>query len=225
MRRILFPLILGAGGIAILLYLGFWQVQRLAWKEAILTDINTRLASAPVSIPDNPNEADDEYRAVRLSGVIQGDELHVLTSGTAAGTGYRVIKAIEAEDGQRLLVDIGLLPLEAKEAPADPITATITGTLIWPDDVNSSTPDPDLAANIWFARDVVAMAAALNTDPIMVVVREMSPVDPRVTPLPVDTATIKNDHFEYAITWFLLAFVWGIMTIYLIFRTTRQKDA
>ena len=48
---------------------------------------------------------------------------------------------------------------------------------------------------------------------------------PRLTPLPVQTATIKNDHLEYAITWFSLAFVWAMMTMFLIFRTTRQKDA
>ena len=49
--------------------------------------------------------------------------------------------------------------------------------------------------------------------------------DPRLTALPVTGANIKNDHLEYAITWFSLALVWAIMTFFLIFRTTRQKDA
>ena len=101
----------------------------------------------------------------------------------------------------------------------------VTGTLLWPDDRNSSTPDPDLAKNIWFARDTVTMSAALQTDPIMVVATSTTPADPRLTPLPVATANIKNDHLEYAITWFSLAFVWAIMSAFLIFRTTRPKDA
>lgn len=225
MRKIIFPLILGVGGIAVLMYLGFWQVQRLAWKEGILADIDARMSAAPMVIPAAPDEDDDEYRAVTVVGALDTQELHVLVSGTAAGTGYRVIKAMEVEDGRRILVDIGLLPLEAKEIEVINTEVAITGNLIWPDDVNASTPEPDLAANIWFGRDVVAMADTLNTDPIMVVARQMSPADPRVTPLPVDTSTIKNDHLEYAITWFLLAFVWAIMTLYLIYRTTRQKDA
>ncbi|MFT7146593.1 MAG: surfeit locus 1 family protein [Yoonia sp.] len=101
----------------------------------------------------------------------------------------------------------------------------ITGTLIWPDDQNSSTPDPDMAANIWFARNVDTMSAVLDTLPLMVVTTTTAPADTRLTALPVNTATIKNDHFEYAVTWFLLALVWAIMSFYLILRTTRPKDA
>jgi surfeit locus 1 family protein len=59
----------------------------------------------------------------------------------------------------------------------------------------------------------------------MVVTTRTTPADPRLTPLPVNTATIKNDHFEYAVTWFLLAFVWAIMTLFLILRTMRPMDA
>ncbi len=42
------------------------------------------------------------------------------------------------------------------------------------------------------------MSEALGTQPLMVVASQTSPADPRLTPLPVNTATIKNDHLEYA---------------------------
>ncbi|MEL7181893.1 MAG: SURF1 family cytochrome oxidase biogenesis protein, partial [Pseudomonadota bacterium] len=74
-------------------------------------------------------------------------------------------------------------------------------------------------------RNVDTMSEALGTLPFMVVATQTSPTDPRLTPLPVNTATIKNDHFEYAVTWFLLAAVWAIMSLYLIRRTLRPKDA
>ncbi len=51
MRRTLFLLIVGLGGAAILIWLGVWQIQRLAWKEAIIADINTRIAAAPYNVP------------------------------------------------------------------------------------------------------------------------------------------------------------------------------
>ena len=225
MRTIFFPLILGVGGVAVLLWLGFWQLDRLAWKQAVLADIDARLMAAPVPVAAGMTEAGDEYRAVVLSGVPTGEELHVLVSGTAAGTGYRVISGFETDSGLRVMVDQGLLPLEAKGAAPLVAPMQVEGTLLWPDDRNSSTPDPDVAGNIWFARDVGPMAEVLGTAPLMVVARQVTPPDPRLTVLPVDVATIKNDHWEYAVTWFLLAAVWGAMTLYFIYRATRREGA
>lgn len=225
MRKIIFPLLLGITGVAVLVYLGVWQLQRLAWKEGILANIDARIAAAPVSLPNAVSVAQNNYDPVIVSGTPSGEELHVLVSGTAAGTGYRVISGFRTVDGRNILVDQGLLALEDKALPPQQKTTQIVGNLIWPDDWNSSTPDPDLAKNIWFARDVIEMAAALNTQPLMIVARTATQPDPRVTPLPVNTANIKNDHREYAITWFLLAAVWAVMTGFLIQRTLRNKDA
>ncbi|MEL6573377.1 MAG: SURF1 family protein [Pseudomonadota bacterium] len=222
MRKIIFPLLLGIAGCAVLISLGTWQVQRLAWKEGILAEIDARMAQTPAPLDSSMTEAEDEYRRVTLSGTPTGEELHVLTSGTAAGTGYRVVAKVTLDDGTAILLDKGLLPLETKDAPppADPVQ--VTGTLLWPDDKHNTTPDPDLPKNIWFARNVPDMAAHLNTAPFMVIASETTPPDPRVTPLPVNTANIKNDHLEYAITWFLLAAVWAIMSLYLIVRTRKE---
>ena len=224
LRKILFPLILGVAGCGVLISLGLWQVDRLAWKEDILAEIDNRLLAEPVPLTPDVTESKNEYTRVTINGTPTGDELHVLVSGTAAGTGYRVISKVETPLGP-ILVDQGLLPLDAKDAPALIAPMDITGTLLWPDDQNSSTPDPDLDANIWFARNVATMAARLDTLPLMVIATTATPADPRLTPLPVNTAAIKNDHFEYAVTWFLLALVWAIMTLFLILRTTRPKDA
>ena len=60
MRRTLFLLIVGLGGAAILIWLGVWQIQRLAWKEAIIADINTRIAAAPVDLPPTVNDGDGQ---------------------------------------------------------------------------------------------------------------------------------------------------------------------
>ena len=224
LRKILFPLILGVAGCGVLISLGLWQVERLAWKEDVLVGINARLAAAPAPLTTEVSESTNEYTRVTVSGTPTGEELHVLVSGTEAGTGYRVISKMQTPLGA-VLVDQGLLALENKAAAPLIVPMEITGTLIWPDDQNSSTPDPDIAANIWFARNVDTMSVALDTLPLMIVSTTSTPADPRLTALPVNTATIKNDHFEYAVTWFLLALVWAIMSFYLILRTTRQKDA
>jgi surfeit locus 1 family protein len=225
LRKIIFPLFLGLAGCAILIWLALWQMDRLAWKQGILDGINARLAADPVPLRTDVTEAADEYTRVTLTGTPTGAELHVLVSGTAAGTGYRAIARFVLDDGQVILLDQGLLPLEAKDAPPLTTRMMVTGTLLWPDDETSSTPDPDLDRNIWFARNVDSMSAALDTLPVMVVATETAPADPRLTPLPVATADIPNNHFEYAVTWSLLAIVWAIMTLFLILRTLRTKDA
>lgn len=224
LRKILFPLILGFAGCGVLISLGTWQVERLAWKEDILAEINNRLQAPPAPLVLDVSEEVHEYTRVVFSGTPSGDELHVLVSGTEAGTGYRVISKVETDFGA-ILVDQGLLALDRKDAAPLIAPMELTGTLLWPDDQNRNTPRPDPDANIWFARDIATMSAALDTLPLMVVTTQTSPLDTRLTPLPVNTATIKNDHFAYAVTWFLLAFVWAIMSLYLILRTLRPKDA
>lgn len=225
LRKIIFPLLFGIVGCAILIGLGIWQLQRLEWKEGILDNINARLAAEPAPLTVDVSEDTHEYSRVMLGGTPTGRELHVLTSGTAAGTGYQVISEFAVSEGLTILLDQGLLPLDAKDEAPLIAPMQVTGTLLWPDDQNDSTPEPDLAENIWFARNVPQMSDHFGTQPLLVVVSEATPADPRLTPLPINTANIPNDHLEYAITWFLLALVWAAMTCFLLLRVIRSKDA
>ena len=50
-RRTIFILIIGLAGIAVLLSLGTWQVQRLAWKEGILAEIDAKISGAQPPFP------------------------------------------------------------------------------------------------------------------------------------------------------------------------------
>ena len=225
LRKLWFPILLGLSGVIVLISLGVWQVQRLEWKQGIIAEVGGRLAAPAGPLPDMPDEATQEYTRVKMTGTTVGPELHVLASGTEAGTGFRVIQTFETSEGRRVLLDAGLLPLTSKDATRPDLdVVTVTGTLVWPDDVNSSTPDPDLDKNIWFGRDVDEMSDRLGTEQVMVIASTVTPPDPRLTSLPVNRAGIKNDHLEYAITWFGLAFVWASMTFFLIFRTLRSKD-
>ncbi|MCF2906345.1 SURF1 family protein [Octadecabacter sp. CECT 8868] len=221
MRTLLFPLVIGLGGIAVLLWLGFWQVERLAWKEGVISDIQDRVAQDPVPLPEIVDPASDNYLTVIMQGAATGAEIRFLDSGTAAGTGHHIISAFELTDGRRVMLDQGLLPLYAEEGEALTDEVTVQGNLVWPDD----TADPLNVGDEWYARDVDAMAQALETEPVFVVLSAATAYDARLTPLPVDTRNIKNDHLEYAITWFLLAVVWLSMTTFYIVRSRRQKVA
>ena len=82
------------------------------------------------------------------------------------------------------------------------------------------TPDPNLDRNIWFVRDVAAMARAAGTEPLLVVANTPTG-DPSPRPLPV-TVNLPNNHLQYAITWSLLAAAWLAMTGYLLYRIRRN---
>ena len=224
MRKYLSPLILGGGGLAVLIGLCAWQLSRLEWKEDILARVEARMAEAPAVIPAAPTEADHEYLPVVFAGQPTGEEAHVLVSGTSAGQGYRVLSAFETDSGRRILLDQGLLPYELKDEAPRTARMEVLGNLLWPDENAEDANAPDLAGNIWYARDVPAIAAHLGTESVLVVLSATSEYDPRLTPLPVSTSGIKNDHLEYAITWALLALVWFSMTIYWIVRVMRKEE-
>lgn len=219
MKRLLLPLSFGILGTAILVWLGVWQLQRLEWKQDILNEITDRIAADPVAIPDIIDRERDRFLPVRESGIISGDELHVLVSQKQIGAGYRIIAKFETNAGRTILVDRGFIPVEDKAKVRTIGATTVTGNLHWPDEKGSSIPDPDVAKNIWFARDVTAMSKQLGTEEILLIARDPLFETDEVAPLPVDTRGIPNDHLQYAITWLLLAGIWLSMTLYFIWRT------
>lgn len=221
-RRLIAPLLFGVCGVAVLLTLGFWQLRRLEWKTGVLAEIAARMAAAPADIPAAPTEAADEYRRVRAQGEILPGEIHVYTTAPGRGVGYRVIAPLALADGRRVLLDRGFVPIEAKHAARALGPVAVEGALLWPDETDRFTPAPDRVRNIWLARDAPAMAAALGTEPVLIVAAASDPPG-EPTPLPVGV-NIPNDHLGYAVTWFGLALVWALMTGYLLWRIKRRID-
>lgn len=219
-RRMIWPLLFGLFGVAILVSLGIWQMQRLAWKQGVLADIEARIAAAPVPLPGTPDREADRYLPVEVAGTIGADFVRVLVSQRGQGAQYRVISPFET--GERtILLDRGVMPTEgAPPLPAG--TVTVTGNLHWPQEVDGFTPEPDIARNIWYARDVDALAAHLGAEPVLVIARTLSVPDAPLAALPVDTSGIPNDHLNYAITWFSLAAIWLGMTLFLLWRIRRK---
>ena len=219
-RRIILPLLFGLVGAAILIGLGTWQVQRLHWKEGLIASAEAKIAMPAVALPTQPDPVADRYLSVTVQGRFLGPEAHVLTSILGQGPGFLVIATYQTDDGRRILVDRGFVPETAKTAPRPPREVAVTGNLNWPDDVNSATPPPDEGRGIWFGRDVTAMASALGTEPLMLIAR--SDTGDGVQAQPV-SATFRNDHLGYAITWFSLAVVWLGMTVSYLWRIRRRN--
>jgi surfeit locus 1 family protein len=219
-RRMILPLLFGLIGAAVLASLGVWQLKRLAEKEQTLAFIALHMQSTPIPLPAAPDAVRDRFVPVMANGGFTGEALDVLVSRREIGAGYRVIGVFEA-DGRRILVDRGFVLAEARGAghAATP-AADVTGNLHWPDEIDSFTPAPDAATGVWFARDVPAMAAALGTEPVLIVAR--SDTGDGIEPMPVTDTGIPNNHLGYAIQWFLLALVWLGMTAHYLWRIRRK---
>ena len=220
---IVFVIVFGFTGTAVLLGLGKWQLDRLAWKQAILHEIDSKIAAQPVEIPQQPTVTKDLYLPVKAVGQLHPATLRVLVSQKKIGAGYRLISAFETE-GRRVLLDRGFIKIEAPLPPFVEQEMSVLGNLHWPDEIDSYTPEPDRDKNIWFARDIEAMANELGTLPILIVASQVSPSQKAVSPLPIDSS-IPNDHLQYAITWFSLAAVWIIMSAVFLRRTRTRKKA
>ncbi|MFN4203453.1 MAG: SURF1 family protein [Tabrizicola sp.] len=220
MRRYVFPVLMGVVGAAILLNLGFWQLRRMEEKRVYLNEIEARIGNAPIPLPARPEEAQHKFQAVVAEGRFTGEFLEVLAGKKGASPGVMVIEAFET-DGRRIMVQRGFVEDEARRVPRAPHEARVAGNLHWPDDTGSFTPPPDAKTGLWFARDVPAMALKLNTEPTLIVARE--PTGDGIEPMPVDTSGIPNDHWGYAIQWFLLAATWAGMTGFLLWRIRTRK--
>lgn len=222
MRRILFPLILGIVGCAILIHLGLWQLRRLEEKEDMLAQIQASIDSDPVPLPANPDPS-MKYMPVTVSGTTTGAEIDVLSGSKEQGGGYQVVSRFVTDDGRAIMLDRGFVPQELRHVERGPVRLTVRGNLHWPDEKGSATPDPNLDENIWFARDVPAMAQVLDTEPVLVVASFVEGDAQGVEPIPVAIEGIPNNHLSYAVQWFLIAATWAGMTVGLIWRIRQRK--
>ncbi|WGR62920.1 SURF1 family protein (plasmid) [Paracoccus ferrooxidans] len=222
MRRYLFPLIVGVLGCAILVSLGVWQLQRLDWKQGMIAQIQQRIEGAPVALPAAVDPS-MKYMPVLVSGQTTGEEINVLSGTRELGGGYQVVSAFLTDDGRRILLDRGFVDQDHKRDPRPPVRLEVAGNLHWPDEKGSATPEPNLAENVWFARDVPAMAAQLGTEPILVVAAEVRGDAQGVQPIPVAVEGIPNNHLSYAVQWLMIAAVWAGMTVALIWRIRQRQ--
>jgi len=174
-----------------------------------------------------PDPVRDDFLRVRVSGRIDGRELHILTSLIPYGPGFRVIVPLTADSGRMVLADLGYVPEAAKDAAARPAgPVEVVGALYWPDETDGFTPAPDREAGIWFARDLEPMSEALGAEPLLVIAESHGgSVGGGDWPKPLRLGVnLTNNHLQYAITWFLLALVWAVMSAMLVRRERERLD-
>ena len=207
------------------LALGTWQVKRLAWKEGLVTAIEA--ARAQPSLTQLPSDeaalAALEFRMVEIAGRFKSDaEYHLFPRWYEGKQGYWILAPLTLADGRVLLINRGWVPLEKKEPQTRPETklrgrAVIQGILRVGADRHYFTPKNSVEKNIWFGRDIAAMAAAHGfTHVVPAMLDRVGTQDVKRLPVPSDgTITLRNDHLSYIITWYGIAL--GILVIFIVY--------
>jgi surfeit locus 1 family protein len=212
-----------------LIALGVWQLERLQWKLALIAHVNRNMHAAPLSLDRrSPGEGfDSEYRRVALTGRFDNTkETYIFGTDTDGAPGYHVIVPFAMGDGRAFLIDRGVVPKE-KLDPATRRAGQIAGEThvvgVWrtPDPPGVFTPAPDLLHRIWYAHDLAAIA---KTDGITLSAPVIIEADaaPNAGGWPKGGQTVvkfRNEHLQYAITWFgLAAVLFGVYVAYHISR-------
>ena len=214
-----------------LVSLGLWQLQRLAWKEGVLAQIEARASAPPVAAPIDWGAFEpqrDEYRHVTISGEFEHDHEALVFRATGngkagfEGPGYLVMTPLLLADGAHVLVNRGFVPMARRDSASRmagqrPGFVTLTGLLRSSEPRNAFTPADNPAKNEWFTRDVAAIAAHFGlerTAPFSI----DADAAPNPGGLPIGGATvlaIANDHLSYALTWFGLGIaLLGVFAVY-----------
>ncbi|MCA1392456.1 SURF1 family protein [Bradyrhizobium sp. IC3123] len=203
----------------LLIALGVWQIERRAWKLALIDRIEQRVHAPAQPIPSpaawsTVSAANDEYRHVSLSGRFLHESETLVQAVTEEGPGYWVLTPLARDDGMLVLINRGFVPSERRDASTrrdgNPQgRVEITGLLRITEPKGGFLRTNVPQHNRWYSRDVAAIAAARG-------LREVAPffVDAdagsQIAGGPIGGLTVirfPNNHLIYALTWFALVFM------------------
>ncbi len=198
---------------ATLLALGIWQVQRLHWKTTLIAQITAGL-NAPAEALQS--ETPPEFYHVKAAGRLLNDKPLFVYGRTKDGNaGVHVFTALQRADGPPLIVDRGFvkLPIDPAKGTA-PSTGQIDGIVRLSSGKAWFDPPNDRARNQWYWPDLPAMAKAIGVGaPEPFYIEAITPTaqdGPKPTGADI-LPNIRNEHLQYAITWFSLAGVLAVI--------------
>lgn len=236
-KGLLWPAVATVVGIAFLIGLGNWQMRRLAWKEGLIAAIAERTRAEPIALDEAERRAagggDVEYLHVKARGrFIHDKELDFYAVDEQSGPGYHLLTPLRLADGGIVFVNRGYVPDglkdPAKRAVGEPAgEVEIVGLARRPETPGAFTPANDAGKNIWYWRDLPAMAAAA-----------LAPATPRLVPFVIEAEIdaqapagwpkggvtrleVPNRHLEYALTWYGLA--GALLAVFAAFAITRWR--
>ncbi|MGJ4940098.1 SURF1 family protein [Bradyrhizobium sp. HKCCYLS1011] len=213
--------------VALFIGLGVWQLQRRAEKHALIAALTERVSATPVALPP-PSEwralgaGTDEFRRVTFSATYAKlPDAMAYSAGSAvredvSGPGTWAFLPARLPSGDLVVIDAGFVANTMQERGVEDRAAgklitgepvTLTGYLRFPESAGLLTPAENRDKRLWFTRDHLAMAKALGWGEVAPFYVDLeAPVPDNGIPKPGPlTPHLRDEHMQYAITWFSLA--------------------
>jgi surfeit locus 1 family protein len=232
-RFTLWPTLFTIPALVVLLGLGTWQVERLAWKTALIDARTAALAAPAVPVPEALAAAEplDFHHVIAHGRFDHAKELYIGAFDTRGIEGFQIVTPMTLEDGNVLLVNRGFVPANHK-APATREGGQIEGATEVQGILRLANPPRGWLVpenrpgdNFWFYVDVPAMAETAKLDHVLPFYIEAGPA-PNPGGFPIGGQTriaLPNDHLQYAITWYLFALT--LVVIYFVYHYRKPEGS
>lgn len=206
--------------IALFLNLGMWQISRLAWKEELVATRKSALESQPGT--DIPSALQShQLLKVNISGTLLSPHIHLYSTGN-----HQRVHPLLMNNGDIIYVILGTenpISSPSQVSLSTPLK-DLTVLLHQPPRKNLFTPANHVEKNQWYHLSVTDLDLAFGTKGLPFIGTALSPVFPTLSPLTPDQfLNLPNHHLMYAITWFSLAFVIGVLIMFYWGRGIHEK--
>ncbi len=195
--------------------LGTWQLYRLQWKQALISEIKQGLDSTPVEYSKLISQ---NYQRVALKGkYFFKDQIYLYSLNEKGQPGFDVITPFETLSGENVLINRGWIKKELKNTKEINLVKNnlVLGFLKKNIKKNIFKPDNSIEENIWFSINIEDLKKSTGKDfnDFIVYLENIDVKIPAPKKISVD---VPNNHLKYAITWYSISI--SILFYFLYFR-------
>lgn len=216
---------------AFMVFLGFWQLDRLEQRRERNAAIETNTRSEPVPATAAMGVKQNEWRRVRLSGTYINDKTVIVINRSQDGVaGDNIAVPFRTESNGIFLVNRGFVPLtvSSRTSPDQPLEL-VGYVRLTQDRRTLGAIDANVVGTKEFQRfDLPRIKTAtgldMNTGYFVQLIEESpSPGTGFPTPVPLPEVD-EGSHFSYAMQWFFFSSVAFVAWIAVIRRRLREEE-
>ena len=224
-KPLMWPTIFFLFSLSILISLGVWQIQRLIWKEDLISFYNDQYQNSVIRLDESSIIPKDiEFRKVKVNGsFLNNKEIQVTGKVYEGNAGFHVITPFVMSNGKIILVNRGWVSENYRMPKTRKFSLLnenimIEGIARLPQKKGYFVPENDPKNRFWFTIKPNEIRRYLKLDEKIFIKNFYIDIlrDSKQIKLPIGIKpgiNLRNQHLSYAMTWFSLAVVLIIIYI------------